>query len=123
MSLLIMKLIFLDAMFYFASHERIRILLEDAQAGAGAEVDAFTSIHGAGIFGWIFEYPSAGSFIFGQWGASGFSQNSFPFAAWILSINLFNDQLAAQHPHLALEAKFTCLIGCEFQRHLFAFGQ
>jgi len=51
-------------MFHFPSHERIRILLEDTQAGAGAEINALAMIHGAGIVFGVFDDTSAGSFIF-----------------------------------------------------------
>ena len=51
-------------MFHFACDEQIRILLENAQAGAGAEIDAFIVIDGAGIIFWVFEDASAGCFIF-----------------------------------------------------------
>lgn len=74
MSPLILTLIFLDGMFHFARHERIRILLEDRQAGAGTEINSLTSIHGAGIIRGAFEFASAGSYVFGQWGGGSFSQ-------------------------------------------------
>lgn len=78
MSPLILKLIFLDAMFHFACHERIGILLEDRQTGADAEIDSLAVIYGAGIFCRIFEFASASSFIFGQWGGGVQSKFNFP---------------------------------------------
>ena len=67
MSPLILTLIFLDGMFHFARHERIRILLEDTQAGAGTEINSLTSIHGTRVFGGVVQFTSVGSFIFWQW--------------------------------------------------------
>jgi len=52
-------------MFHFACHERIKILLEDAQTGARAEIDPLAAIDGAGIIRGACEFASAGSFIFG----------------------------------------------------------
>ena len=77
MSPLFLTLAFLDGMFHLARHERIGILLEDAQAGARAEIDSFSSIQGAGIIRGIFEFASAGRFEFGWWGGGSFSQNNF----------------------------------------------
>jgi hypothetical protein len=57
-------LIFLNGMFHFPSHERIRILLEDAQTGTGAEIDSLAAIHGAGIIYRIYEFAFAGSFVY-----------------------------------------------------------
>ena len=51
-------------MLNLASHERIRVLLEDAQAGLRAEVNPLAAIHGAGIMHWIFQFTAAGGFIF-----------------------------------------------------------
>lgn len=63
-------------MFHFARHERIGVLLEDAQAGAGAEIDSLAAIHGAGIICRVFEFASAGSFIFGWLSGCSLSQVS-----------------------------------------------
>jgi len=41
----------------FAHHEEIRVPLEDAQAGAGAEIDALTLIVSTGIFCGVFQFP------------------------------------------------------------------
>jgi hypothetical protein len=49
-------------MLHFARHKQIGFLLEDAQAGAGAETDLLAANHGAGIFDRVFEFASAGSF-------------------------------------------------------------
>ena len=57
-------------MFHFPGHEWIRVLLEDAQAGARAEVNSLAAIDGAGVFGGVVQFTSAGSFIFGQWDRS-----------------------------------------------------
>lgn len=76
MSPLILTLIFFDGMFHFARHEKIRILLEDTQAGVRAEIDSLAAIDGAGIFGRFFEFASAGRFVFGQWGGGSISQIS-----------------------------------------------
>ena len=57
-------LIFLEGMLHFAGHERIRILLKDAQKGAGAEIDAFAAIDDAGVFGEVFQLAATGGFIF-----------------------------------------------------------
>jgi len=51
--------------FDLAGHERIRILLEDAQAGARAEINSLAAIHGTRVFGGVVQFTSAGSFIFG----------------------------------------------------------
>ena len=61
---LVLTLIFLGGMFHFTSHERIRILLKDAQTGAGAEINSFAAIDSAGIIFRVFEFASAGRFIF-----------------------------------------------------------
>jgi len=55
-------------MFHFAGHERIGILLEDTQAGVRTKIDSFTLINGAGIIRGVFEFASAGGFIFREWG-------------------------------------------------------
>jgi hypothetical protein len=51
-------------MFHLAGHEQIRLLLEDPQTGAGAEIDSLTAIHGTGISCRIFEFAFAGSFVY-----------------------------------------------------------
>jgi hypothetical protein len=76
MSSLTLMLIFLDGVFHFASHERIRILLEDAQAGVSTEIESPAAINGAWIIGWVFEFASAGSFVYEQWGGGSFSHIS-----------------------------------------------
>jgi len=49
-------------MFYFTRHERIGIQIENAQAGAGAEIDPLFVIDRARIIGWVFERAATGSF-------------------------------------------------------------
>jgi hypothetical protein len=61
-------------MFNLTSHEKIRILFEDTHAGARAEIDSLTAIHGAGIIRGVCEFAFTGSFEFGQWGGGSFSQ-------------------------------------------------
>lgn len=58
-------LIFLQRMFHLPFHKRIGVLLKDTQAGAGAEVDPLAAIICAWKFGWVFDLPAAGSFVFG----------------------------------------------------------
>jgi len=53
-------------MFHIASHEWIRVLFENAQAGAGAEIDTLIAIDGAGVICRVFEDASAGCFVFGR---------------------------------------------------------
>ena len=72
-----LTLFFLEGIFHLDCHERIRILFKDAQAGAGAKIDALTAIHGAGIMHGVFQYAIAGSFIFGRFGICLLSQFSF----------------------------------------------
>lgn len=67
MSPLDLTLIFFDRMFHFARHESIRVLLKDAQAGAGTEVDPLAAIGGAGVICQVFERAAAGRFVFRQW--------------------------------------------------------
>ena len=69
-------LIFFKGMFDFARHEKIRILLEDAQTGAGAEIDLLATIHSAGTIRGVCKLDFAGSFVFEQWGGGSFSQSS-----------------------------------------------
>jgi hypothetical protein len=59
-----LMLIFLNRVFHFASHEWIWILLEDAQACAGTEIDSFAVIDGAGVTGYVSECAATGSFIY-----------------------------------------------------------
>jgi len=70
-------------MFHLPRHKRIRVLLEALQTGVGTEVDSLAVIIRTAIIRWVFEQASTGSFVFGQWGEDGFSQNSvfliFPF--------------------------------------------
>ncbi len=66
MSLLILTLIFFEWMLHLACHERIGILLEDAQTGTSAKIDSLAAIHGTGILRRVFELTSAGGFIFRQ---------------------------------------------------------
>ena len=49
-------------MFYFTRHERIGIQIENAQAGAGAEIDPLAVIDRAWVLGGIFERAFAGGF-------------------------------------------------------------
>ena len=70
------SLIIIEGMLNLTIHERVRVFFEDSQAGAGAEVDRLTAILRAGIFGWVFEFPSTGSFVFRQQGVFWFSQSS-----------------------------------------------
>lgn len=65
MSLLMLRLIFVNGMFHLASHKRIGRLLEDAQTGTRSKIDSLALIHGARIIRGVFEFASAGSFIFG----------------------------------------------------------
>lgn len=51
-------------MFHIARHERVGILFEDAQAGAGAEVDALAAIVRAGMARGVFDGPPAGGLVF-----------------------------------------------------------
>lgn len=59
-------LIFLDGMLRITRHERTWVLFENAQAGMGAEVNLFAMMVSAGIFGGVFDFPSAGGSIFWQ---------------------------------------------------------
>ncbi len=59
-------LIFLNGMFHFARHERIRVLFENAQAGASAEIKALSMIDGAGLVFGVFDDTSTDFFIFRQ---------------------------------------------------------
>lgn len=61
----------------FPGHERIRVLLEDAQAGARAKVNPLAAIHGTGIIRRVFEFAAAGSFEFRWRGDGSLSQISF----------------------------------------------
>jgi predicted small integral membrane protein len=72
-------------MFNLACHERITILLKDAQAGTRAKVDLFTAILSAGILRWIFEFATTGGFVFGQWRICSFNQSSFFLLIGIMS--------------------------------------
>ncbi len=67
-------LIFLQRMFHLSRHKRIGVLLEDTQAGAGAEVDLLAFIFGAWKFGWVFDLPTARGFEFRQWRWGGLYQ-------------------------------------------------
>ena len=60
MSLLFLTLFLLEGMLHLARHERIRILFEDAQTGAGAKVNSLAAIQRAGIIGRVSEFASAG---------------------------------------------------------------
>ena len=60
-----LKLIFFERMFHFTRDKRIGVLFKDTQAGAGAEVDLLAAIVGARIIHWVFQFTSAGSFVFG----------------------------------------------------------
>ena len=97
MSLLVLTLIFFKGMLHLACHERIGILLENAQTGTSAKKDSFAAIHGAGIFRRVFEFTSAGGFVFRQWGGDRLSHISI-----FLFFPLFHDQLVTQHAHLPL---------------------
>ena len=44
------------------------------------------------------------------------------YASDLVSVGSFNNQLAPQHPHLALKAILARLIGRELDRDLFASG-
>ena len=59
--------IIIQGVFDLAGHEWIGVLLEDAQTGAGAEIDPLAAIHGTRVFGGVVQFTSAGSFIFWQW--------------------------------------------------------
>ncbi len=61
---IVLTLIFPGGMFHFTSHECIWGLLKDTQTGAGAEINSFAAIDGAGIIFRVFEFASAGRFIF-----------------------------------------------------------
>ena len=61
---LFVALIFFERMFHLTCHEWIRVLFEDAQTGTGAEINAFTLIQGTGVICRIFEFASAGCFVF-----------------------------------------------------------
>ena len=63
---LCLTLTFLDGMVDFSSHESIRVLFKDAQAGAGTEIDLLATIHGAGVFHRIFEFAATSGLVFGQ---------------------------------------------------------
>jgi hypothetical protein len=52
-----LTLIFFAGMFHFACHKWIRILLEDSQAGTRTKINPLAAINGAGVIGWVFEYP------------------------------------------------------------------
>lgn len=71
-----MRLIILEGMVHFARHERVRVLLEDAQAGAGAEVDPLLTIGGAGIVRRVLEFPPTDGFVFRSWNNVSLSQSS-----------------------------------------------
>lgn len=66
-------------MFHLSCHEWIGVLLEDSQTGAGAEIDPFAVIDGAGIFGWIFEYAATDSFVYWLRFGVGLSHDLFVF--------------------------------------------
>jgi len=51
-------------MFNLTSREKIRILLEDAQAGTAAEVDSLAALLGAGVICGVFEGASSRAFPF-----------------------------------------------------------
>ena len=57
----------MNRVFNLARHERIRALLEDAQAGLFAKVDPLAAIDGVGIIRGVFEFAAASSFIFRKW--------------------------------------------------------
>ena len=61
---LFFALIFFEGMFHFTSHEWLWVLFEDAQTGVGAEINAFALIQGTGVICRIFEFASAGRFVF-----------------------------------------------------------
>ena len=61
---LFVALIFFEGMFHLTSHEWIRVLFEDAQTGVGTELDSFALIQGTGVTCRIFEFASAGGFVF-----------------------------------------------------------
>jgi hypothetical protein len=52
--------------FNLSRHECVGVILENAQAGAGAEVDPLAAIFGAGIFGGVFDFSSTGGLVFGD---------------------------------------------------------
>jgi hypothetical protein len=51
-------------MFDFARHEWIRIQKENFQTSLRTEINLFAAMVCAGIFGYIFYFPAAGSFEF-----------------------------------------------------------
>ena len=57
--------IIIQGVFDLAGHEWIGVLLEDAQTGAGAEIDPLAAIHSARVFGRVFQSAATGGFIFG----------------------------------------------------------
>jgi len=61
---LFFALIFFEGMFHFTSHEWLWVLFEDAQTGVGTEINAFALIQGTGVICRIFEFASAGGFVF-----------------------------------------------------------
>jgi len=71
-----LRLIVFEGMFHLAGHERIWVLLKDAQAGAYAEINPLFLIYGTGIIRWIFQLAATGGFEFRQRGCSYLSQGS-----------------------------------------------
>lgn len=70
------KLLFVERMFHLARHKGIGVLLKEAQAGAGAKVDLLTPMVNTRIFCRVFEFASAGGFVFGRLGVGGSGQKS-----------------------------------------------
>ena len=64
------RIAFVDGVLDFSRHKRIGIPFKGAQAGAGAEIDPLAAIQGAGINGRVFQFASAGGFMFRRWGGS-----------------------------------------------------
>ena len=57
-------LISLEGMLHFACNEWIGILLKDAQAGAGAEVDPLAAMDGTGKSCRIFQFAATDGLVF-----------------------------------------------------------
>jgi hypothetical protein len=61
-------------MFHITCQEWIRVLFENAQAGASAEIKALSMIDGAWIVFRVFDNTSTDGFIFRQWSWGGLCQ-------------------------------------------------
>jgi hypothetical protein len=58
------RIVFVDGVFHFSSYKGIRILLEDAPAGACTKVYLLAAVHGAGIIRRVFQPAATSSYMF-----------------------------------------------------------